>query len=85
MLDNMSIADMKKAVQIRNTLSPPQDLAGRQCVVATLWRNLTPKLEASGGINLKNVKRVAASGVEMISVGDLTHSVSSVDISLEIL
>lgn len=44
-----------------------------------------PKLEASGGITLRNVKQVASTGVDMISIGDLTHSVDSVDISLEIL
>jgi len=43
------------------------------------------KLEASGGIALKNVKKVASTGVDMISIGALTHSVKSVDISLEIL
>jgi nicotinate-nucleotide pyrophosphorylase (carboxylating) len=42
-------------------------------------------LEASGGITLKNVRKIAAAGVETISVGALTHSVGSVDISLEIL
>ena len=43
-----------------------------------------PKLEASGGITLKNVKKIASTGVDMISIGALTHSVNSVDISLEI-
>ena len=42
------------------------------------------KLEASGGINLKNVKKVAQTGVEFISVGSLTHSPSSIDFSLNI-
>ncbi|MFA5145140.1 MAG: carboxylating nicotinate-nucleotide diphosphorylase [Candidatus Omnitrophota bacterium] len=43
------------------------------------------KLEVSGGITLKNVKRAASTGVDMISIGALTHSVNSVDMSLEIL
>ncbi len=42
-------------------------------------------LEASGGINLENVRAVAETGVDLISVGALTHSSSSVDISLEIV
>jgi len=42
------------------------------------------ELEASGGITLKNVAEVAATGVDYISVGALTHSVSALDISLEI-
>jgi nicotinate-nucleotide pyrophosphorylase (carboxylating) len=41
--------------------------------------------EASGGITLENVGRVAATGVDFISIGALTHSVRSVDFSLELL
>ncbi len=41
------------------------------------------KFEASGGINLKNVRRVAATGVDYISVGALTHSARAIDFSLE--
>ncbi|MFA6357336.1 MAG: carboxylating nicotinate-nucleotide diphosphorylase [Candidatus Omnitrophota bacterium] len=44
----------------------------------------TIKLEASGGIKLNNIKKYAATGVDIISVGELTHSVKSVDISLEV-
>lgn len=72
MLDNMPVADVKKAVRIRNKLSISKT-------------NPKPKLEASGGINLKNIKKYAATGVDMISIGALTHSISSVDISLEII
>ena len=39
------------------------------------------KLEASGNISLKNVAAVAATGVDIISVGKLTHSVRALDIS----
>ena len=41
--------------------------------------------EASGGITLENVREVAATGVDRISVGALTHSVTGIDISLELL
>ena len=41
--------------------------------------------EASGGITLENVRKVAATGVDRISVGALTHSVTGLDISLELL
>jgi nicotinate-nucleotide pyrophosphorylase (carboxylating) len=40
-------------------------------------------VEASGGVNLKNVRGVAETGVDLISVGALTHSVKALDISLE--
>jgi nicotinate-nucleotide pyrophosphorylase (carboxylating) len=42
-------------------------------------------LEASGNIQLPRVKEIAAAGVDFISVGGLTHSYSSLDISLEFL
>tara|TARA_B100000401_G_scaffold427236_1_gene358604 strand:- start:99 stop:932 length:834 start_codon:yes stop_codon:yes gene_type:complete len=40
--------------------------------------------EASGNINLKNVKAVAKTGVNRISVGNITHSSSAIDLKLEI-
>ena len=42
------------------------------------------KFEASGGITLKTVRRIAASGVDYISVGALTHSARATDLSLEL-
>jgi len=70
MLDNMKIVDIKKAVKINRT---PH----------TVHRK--PLIEASGGITLANVKKVAATGVDMISIGELTHSLKSMDISLEVI
>lgn len=68
MLDNMKIPDIKKAVKIARRLQPA---AGRIL------------LEASGGITIKNAGRIAACGVDMISLGCLTHTIKSMDISLE--
>jgi nicotinate-nucleotide pyrophosphorylase (carboxylating) len=62
MLDNMSVADMKKCVRLCKGIS---------------------KTEASGGITLERAKEVAATGVTAISLGCLTHSAGSVDLSLE--
>ena len=40
--------------------------------------------EASGNINLKTVKSVAATGVDRISIGSITHSAPAIDFKLEI-
>ncbi len=72
MLDNMSIKDIKKAVEIRNNSQ-------------LLTPNSKLKLEASGGITLETIREVASTGIDMISFGELTHSVNSIDISLEII
>ena len=42
------------------------------------------KFEASGGINLRNVRQIAATGVDYVSIGALTHSVRAIDFSLEL-
>jgi len=72
MLDNMKVEDIKEAVKIRN---------------ATEFKShhKPTKLEASGGIDLSNIKEYAAAGVDIISVGELTDSVKSVDLSLEVV
>ena len=41
-------------------------------------------IEASGGITLDSVKSVAETGVDLISIGSLTHSSSALDISLDL-
>jgi nicotinate-nucleotide pyrophosphorylase (carboxylating) len=43
------------------------------------------KFEASGGVTLKNVRQIAATGVDYISVGALTHSARAIDFSLEMM
>ena len=63
LLDNMSLPDMTKAVNLCN---------GRAL------------LEASGGINLQSVSDVAGTGVDLISIGALTHSSPDLDLSLDI-
>ena len=42
------------------------------------------RLEASGGITLDTVRAVAETGVDAISIGALTHSVTALDVSLEV-
>jgi nicotinate-nucleotide pyrophosphorylase (carboxylating) len=55
--------------------------AMREAVARTAGRAL---LEASGGVTLENVAAIAATGVDLISVGALTHSAPALDISLEL-
>ncbi len=68
MLDNMSAGDVRKAVELRNKRISKKK----------------PLLEASGGINIDNVEKYAKTGVDRISIGALTDSVESIDMSLEI-
>ena len=61
LLDNMSTAEMREAVQI----------AGGRA-----------ELEASGGITLDNVRAIAETGVDRISIGSLTKDIRAVDLSI---
>jgi nicotinate-nucleotide pyrophosphorylase (carboxylating) len=67
LLDNMSPASMKEAVALRD-----ENAGGPDGV----------SLEASGGINLENVREVAETGVDFISIGALTHSAPTLDFSM---
>lgn len=58
----------------------PDDM--RRAVVLNSGR---AKLEASGNVSLKNVRQIAETGVDYISVGALTHSVQALDVSLTVL
>ena len=68
LLDNMATPMIREAVLRRDRL----------------FGDGGPALEASGGITLANVRAVAETGVDRISVGALTHSAPILDISLEI-
>lgn len=64
------------------------NMTPQQIAQAVILRNKAKSrilLEASGGITLKNVKRYAATGVDRISVGALTHSRGALDISMEFI
>jgi nicotinate-nucleotide pyrophosphorylase (carboxylating) len=66
LLDNMSIDPMREAVALRDRNTGERSVS----------------LEASGGIDLENVREVAETGVEFISVGALTHSAPTLDFSM---
>jgi nicotinate-nucleotide pyrophosphorylase (carboxylating) len=69
LLDNMNVYNLRDAVNCR----------GANCEPGIDW----PLLEASGGITLDNVRAVAETGVDRISVGALTHSAPALDIALD--
>lgn len=64
LLDNMTVAEMRRAVDV---------VAGRA------------RLEASGGLTLDAAAAVAATGVDYLSVGALTHSAPALDIAMDLL
>ncbi len=79
---------LKEAIEcgIRRLLLDNQSLESLKKLVQTAHKlNPEVKLEASGGVTLDSVANIAATGVDFISVGALTHSVTAVDFSLEVM
>ncbi len=66
LLDNMDLASLRKAVELRDEEGGPS----------------IPSLEASGGVTLETVRPIAETGVDSISVGALTHSAPALDLSM---
>ncbi len=60
----------------------PEEL--REAVKRAREKNPRVILEASGGVNLDNVRQIAETGVDLISIGRITHSARAVDINLKI-
>jgi nicotinate-nucleotide pyrophosphorylase (carboxylating) len=59
------------------------NMAPAQMREAIALRKGNIQFEASGGVTLKNVKRIAATGVDYISIGGLTNAARAIDIALE--
>jgi len=68
LLDNYSAPDLARAVERIAELAP----------------GARPEIEASGGITLETVRDLASTGVDFVSVGALTHSAPTLDVSLEL-
>ena len=64
LLDNMSLEELRAAVEMRGERGKPQ-------------------LEASGGVTLETLCKIAETGVDFISVGALTHSAPALDVGLD--
>ena len=56
----------------------------RQAVKINKQNKKPSRLEASGGISIKNIRLIAQTGVDRISIGALTHSAGAIDFSLEL-
>jgi len=75
LLDNMELDELRAAVTARDAAK------GSPADAAPLGGS-GPELEASGGIDLSNVRAAAETGVDLISIGALTHSAPVLDFSL---
>ncbi|MGE0127325.1 MAG: carboxylating nicotinate-nucleotide diphosphorylase [Blastocatellales bacterium] len=76
--------DAKADILLLDNMTPETVRQAAQIVSEREGDDRRTLLEASGGINLSNVRQYAEAGVDLISIGALTHSAPSVDISFKI-
>ena len=74
---------LEEAIQAGADVILLDNMAPKMLKKAVRLSNGRVPLEASGGINLNNIEEIAKTGVDIISVGALTHSVKAADVSLE--
>jgi len=78
-----SIDQLNEAVKLKPDLILLDNMSIEQCSQAVLISAGLVKLEASGGIAISNAKSYAATGVDYLAIGSLTHSAPALDIGLD--
>ena len=78
-----SIDQLKEAIRLKPDLILLDNMSTHQCSEAVSITNGLVKLEASGGIAITNAKAYAATGVDYLAIGSLTHSAPALDIGLD--
>jgi nicotinate-nucleotide pyrophosphorylase (carboxylating) len=78
-----SIDQVNEAVKLKPDLILLDNMSVEQCSQAVLISAGLVKLEASGGIAISNAKSYAATGVDYLAIGSLTHSAPALDIGLD--
>ena len=78
-----SIDQLKEAITLMPDLILLDNMSTNQCSEAVSITNGLVKLEASGGIAITNAKAYAATGVDYLAIGSLTHSAPALDIGLD--
>jgi nicotinate-nucleotide pyrophosphorylase (carboxylating) len=84
-VETRNLAEVREALQCSGVARIMLDnfpLSDMERAVKEVDRRV--EVEASGGITMENIRDVAATGVDLISIGALTHSVKALDISLEL-
>ena len=78
-----SIEQLKEAINLKPELILLDNMSVEQCIEAVSITAGSVELEASGGITINNAKAYAATGVNYLAIGALTHSAPTLDIGLD--
>ncbi|MEW6702302.1 MAG: carboxylating nicotinate-nucleotide diphosphorylase [Bacteroidota bacterium] len=83
-VETANLDEVKEALNAGADIIMLDNMSLQEMKEAVATINGKTKVEASGKVNLENVRAVAETGVDYISVGALTHSVKALDISMKI-
>ena len=81
-VDNLN--QLKKIMGLKFNTVLFDNMSNKMLKVGVKMSKKYYETEASGNINLKTAKKIAATGVDRISIGSITHSVPSIDFKLEV-
>ena len=83
-VETTTIAEVAEALEMTVDIIMLDNMSNETMKTCVKLIKHRAKVEASGNMNLERVKEVAATGVDYISIGALTHSVTALDISMNI-
>lgn len=84
-METTTLEEVQQALDCGADIIMLDNMTNEMMAEAVRLINGRAKTEASGNMNIPRLKSVAATGVDYISVGALTHSVTAMDISMNIV
>lgn len=84
-VETSDLKQVQEAIDAKVDIIMLDNMSSAMMIEAVALINNRAKIEASGNMTLKRIRKVASTGVDYISIGALTHSVKALDISQRIV
>jgi nicotinate-nucleotide pyrophosphorylase (carboxylating) len=84
-VETTTLEQVEEALHAKVDIIMLDNMSSKMMKEAVKMINKKAKIEASGNMTMKRIKKVASTGVDYISIGALTHSVKALDISQRII
>lgn len=84
-METFNLEQVQEAIDAKVDIIMLDNMSSSMMIEAVALINQRAKIEASGNMTLKRIRKVASTGVDYISIGALTHSVKALDISQRII
>ncbi len=84
-VETANLEQVQEAIDAKVDIIMLDNMSSSMMIEAVALINNRAKIEASGNMTLKRIRKVASTGVDYISIGALTHSVKALDISQRII